>query len=101
MERDILVEVNHPFIVKLHYGKCDEFSYLLRYVSIVQEPLVIICCLSHLYIHSSVHQTNCSPGKELLPVLYESVSTTVIGDNSSCVEGSLIPTILYTCGCQR
>jgi len=22
MERDILVEVNHPFIVKLHYGKC-------------------------------------------------------------------------------
>lgn len=21
MERDILVEVNHPFIVKLHYGK--------------------------------------------------------------------------------
>lgn len=23
MERDILVEVNHPFIVKLHYGKID------------------------------------------------------------------------------
>ena len=21
MERDILAEVNHPFIVKLHYGK--------------------------------------------------------------------------------
>ena len=23
MERDILAEVNHPFIVKLHYGKSD------------------------------------------------------------------------------
>lgn len=23
MERDILVEVNHPFIVKLHYGESD------------------------------------------------------------------------------
>jgi len=23
MERDILAEVNHPFIVKLHYGKCS------------------------------------------------------------------------------
>lgn len=22
MERDILAEVNHPFIVKLHYGEC-------------------------------------------------------------------------------
>ena len=22
MERDILAEVNHPFIVKLHYGAC-------------------------------------------------------------------------------
>ena len=22
MERDILAEVNHPFIVKLHYGTC-------------------------------------------------------------------------------
>lgn len=24
MERDILAEVNHPFIVKLHYGKYSE-----------------------------------------------------------------------------
>lgn len=23
MERDILAEVNHPFIVKLHYGKSE------------------------------------------------------------------------------
>lgn len=27
MERDILVEVNHPFIVKLHYGKRFLFTW--------------------------------------------------------------------------
>lgn len=36
MERDILVEVNHPFIVKLHYGKKQERKssdiYMLMYV---------------------------------------------------------------------
>lgn len=26
MERDILAEVNHPFIVKLHYGKCSAWQ---------------------------------------------------------------------------
>lgn len=28
MERDILVEVNHPFIVKLHYGELQKNSFL-------------------------------------------------------------------------
>ncbi|XP_031413137.1 ribosomal protein S6 kinase alpha-3-like isoform X2 [Meleagris gallopavo] len=28
MERDILVEVNHPFIVKLHYGEFEEKVHL-------------------------------------------------------------------------
>lgn len=28
MERDILVEVNHPFIVKLHYGKISMLFFL-------------------------------------------------------------------------
>lgn len=28
MERDILVEVNHPFIVKLHYGEFQEKIHL-------------------------------------------------------------------------
>lgn len=27
MERDILVEVNHPFIVKLHYGKRNSYLH--------------------------------------------------------------------------
>lgn len=31
MERDILVEVNHPFIVKLHYGKRNTFMYTVLY----------------------------------------------------------------------
>ena len=26
MERDILVEVNHPFIVKLHYGELSSMN---------------------------------------------------------------------------
>lgn len=26
MERDILAEVNHPFIVKLHYGESDHLQ---------------------------------------------------------------------------
>jgi len=30
MERDILVEVNHPFIVKLHYGELQKNSFLYR-----------------------------------------------------------------------
>lgn len=30
MERDILVEVNHPFIVKLHYGKRSIFMYVIN-----------------------------------------------------------------------
>lgn len=29
MERDILVEVNHPFIVKLHYGESTSVTPLL------------------------------------------------------------------------
>lgn len=29
MERDILVEVNHPFIVKLHYGKRTFFIHIV------------------------------------------------------------------------
>lgn len=28
MERDILVEVNHPFIVKMHYGESANHSPL-------------------------------------------------------------------------
>ena len=30
MERDILVEVNHPFIVKLHYGESTSNTHTLR-----------------------------------------------------------------------
>lgn len=29
MERDILVEVNHPFIVKLHYGESTSVSVVV------------------------------------------------------------------------
>lgn len=34
MERDILAEVNHPFIVKLHYGNYDkiQFMFVLKLV---------------------------------------------------------------------
>lgn len=34
MERDILAEVNHPFIVKLHYGNYNkmQFMFVLKVV---------------------------------------------------------------------
>lgn len=34
MERDILAEVNHPFIVKLHYGECKGFSLYLFHLKV-------------------------------------------------------------------
>lgn len=37
MERDILVEVNHPFIVKLHYGQSvDDFHAVINHQRIIR-----------------------------------------------------------------
>lgn len=36
MERDILVEVNHPFIVKLHYGESTSVILVLSLVLTAQ-----------------------------------------------------------------
>lgn len=45
MERDILVEVNHPFIVKLHYGKRTLTSALQNTRLLVEliTPLLACC----------------------------------------------------------
>lgn len=41
MERDILVEVNHPFIVKLHYGEFEEKVHLY-----LTNECLARCCLT-------------------------------------------------------
>lgn len=41
MERDILVEVNHPFIVKLHYGKRTlEFCSVDRHLQYIMHHIL-------------------------------------------------------------
>lgn len=43
MERDILVEVNHPFIVKLHYGELEgENKLYLKNGSLLRYYLTFI-----------------------------------------------------------
>ena len=38
MERDILAEVDHPFIVRLHYGKLKHHQVLVPFTLIVGQP---------------------------------------------------------------
>ena len=46
MERDILADVNHPFIVKLHYGKLnytlDDYSILCGKQCFLYDALSVI-----------------------------------------------------------
>lgn len=46
MERDILADVNHPFIVKLHYGEYDILNLMLVYFvsnCIIERTIVQWC----------------------------------------------------------
>lgn len=38
MERDILADVNHPFVVKLHYGESARSFVSLRFPSLEKNP---------------------------------------------------------------
>lgn len=48
MERDILADVNHPFIVKLHYGEYDILNLMLVYFvsnCIIERTMVQWCSM--------------------------------------------------------
>ena len=46
MERDILAEVNHPFIVKLHYGMSVQQLVLLFFCLSICMSVCLPACLS-------------------------------------------------------
>lgn len=47
MERDILVEVNHPFIVKLHYGWYRFLAFYVLFLSLLEGTAALV--LSHFW----------------------------------------------------